>query len=270
MKSLFISLILVLSVFEASCQRIVQPANIVNGTLVNATFTGYNSPGPLATKGLIAYYKLDESSGTLYDSSTNHYDGTPVGTIIYGITGIVGKAVQGADVGVNKYATTTYNGSSNANWTISFWVNINGAAIAGYDTPLGMSDSTGANGWVINCQANYLGGGLQLVTTTNSASTSVTFTDSTFFNSTWQHVACVVSNGTMFAYTNGVLSTTATLTSNVGTSTTATFVLMHDPGHTAYKQYGFLGYLDEVGYWATNLTQTQVQYLAATNSFNSL
>ncbi len=66
MRKLIISILLSLLFISASSQirlgTIASSRRAATSTLLN---------------GLIAYWKLDEASGTLYDETTNNYDGTP-------------------------------------------------------------------------------------------------------------------------------------------------------------------------------------------------
>ena len=238
--------------------NIIRNGTWCNGTLVN----GYaNLPGALATNALIAYWKLDETSGNFIDATGHGWTATVSGPLVYGTPGIIGTSVQGTNSGATVYASTSLNRTSDTNFTFSCWVNINGAAYGNHsDCIFTMRDVSNTNGWVIEgAGAGYFyiqgvgagGGGL--------------LTAFVQTNSTWQHLAVVRSNSVGFVYTNGTLEgLISPFTPKPGP---ATAMLLND-GYTPGPGTGFSGRLDEVGYWATNLTQTQVQYLAATNPFS--
>ena len=270
MKQLFsIVLSLVLLVLSVYSQGTFLPTSIVNGTWVNGSVTAFNSPGALATNALVFYYKMNEASGSLVDSSTNYLTGYPTGSISYTQLGVVGTAIQGSR-SVTTYVTNLYSGmASNSNWTISFWMKI--GASANIEVPIAARVYSGgnANGWVIaNSSGNIGGNGMWFVSGTNGTYGTLPFTTSAFFDNTWKHVACVWSNDIVFAYTNGVLAAASSSFATVKTTSVPIYPMLMNDGFAVGTTYGWSGYLDEVGYWATNLTPAQIQYLAATNPFS--
>ncbi len=158
------------------------------------------TPG-IRDKGLIGYWKMDEASGTLYDSSGYGNNGTQSGGVAYGATGKVGNAL-GFD-GVDDYVGINHSASLDLNdiITISFWIK-----------------DTGSTGWYSNILQKMWGAstgyGIQRLTTTTqiylridtSAGINQVGGFITVLDGLWHHVAYIINRGTVTIYLDGAQS----------------------------------------------------------------
>ena len=263
MKQLFsIVLSLVLLVLSVYSQGTFLPTSIVNGTWVNGSVTAFNSPGALATNALVGYWKMDEASGNCADSSGHGWTGVPTSGMSYAQSGVIGTSINGN----GSRIATTYSGAANPNFSVSFWVKGTDAGNGSY--LLSDHNLTPNTGWAF---VNRSGGGMAFVLTQASGGNTTYTIDSTpmLFNSQWNNVVLVVSNTySFFIYTNGVIATTFS-NLNRSLATSDNLFLLGDYGYVNGFSVAYAnGTLDEIGYWATNLTPAQIQYLAATNPFS--
>jgi hypothetical protein len=94
----------------------------------NASAGNQEAPETVWDSGFEGVWHLNEDSGAVYDSTSNHYDGTPQGGVTQDATGII----NGADSfdGLDDATTTTlypYDGPR----TLEYWVNFNSLGVAG-------------------------------------------------------------------------------------------------------------------------------------------
>lgn len=170
----------------------------------------YNfAPGP------VAYWKLDEGSGNVADSSGNGNNGTATGTT--SVSGKFGKARRFSgtnDINAGNTSTLDITGAA---ITLEGWVFAyawpgggqypaifskanNSIPYGGYQLNL---DSGSGNKFTL---ALNLGGSWTTLNTTN-----------TFSTNTWYHVAGVLDSSGMKIYVNGVLDNSNSSTGNIGT-----------------------------------------------------
>lgn len=204
------------------------------------------------TDNLVAYWKMEETSGTRYDETANNNDLTDNNTVGSG-TGIIST---GADFELSN----------------SEWLNISNTAQTGLDFTGDMSfscwlsvESTSANyilgrwgtpgNWAYRFILN--GSNLYLGTSANGSST-------TFFQKAWTptlnqlyHVVFTKSGTTGTIYVDNSSLGTGTLTSTI-----------YDPnnpigiGGNGNDGYGpWDGIIDEVGLWSRALTADEVSEL---------
>ena len=234
--------------------------------MAQANFKAPAASNPTALKtSLIYYFKCDESSGDLFDAfvGAGGQRGTNYG-VSYSNAGQIGTSVGYAGTAGSgpSYTKTSYQTSTNAIFTIAFWVKGTEGSTA-YAGILGEQES-GYKGWSIDnsagstttCRFYYLTG-----------SGYSTILNIPCMSGAWTHVSCIVSNTAQFAYTNGVLFGTASNGSGMAATTSDTLKFAINP--TATGQGSFVGTLDEIGFWNRALTPAEVTFLAQTNGYNS-
>src|SRR6185295_5156244 len=116
----------------------------VSGFFVNRPVASSSSFPQAAS--LIAYYKLDESSGTRVDQTANALDLTDNGTISV-VAGKINNAVSNNNSSLmylSRSSNALYTATGGANWSIGMWLNINTAS-AGY-SPASYWNWSGNNG----------------------------------------------------------------------------------------------------------------------------
>jgi hypothetical protein len=100
-------------------RREITVTNPYNTTVENITFDVVD---PIYNEtGLIASYHLDESSGTIADSSGNDYYGTTYGNSVYGVDGKVGAAMEFD--GTNNNRVELQQSLNPSSISLSAWVN---------------------------------------------------------------------------------------------------------------------------------------------------
>ncbi len=87
-------------------------------------FTIVVTEGTLCPADMIAYWKLDETSGTTYDDFYDGHDGTCAGRCPTPTTGHVGGAQEfnGSDTGINVPADAAFDWSATDSFSIEFWM----------------------------------------------------------------------------------------------------------------------------------------------------
>lgn len=122
-----------------------------NGILLTVTAAGSGGGGGgLTNANLVAYWSMDETSGTRYDGSPNHNDLVeavgPVATTD-GVTNSAALFGAGDANYPGNYLTLAnpiVGMDLNADWTFNFWFNL-GSDYGGFDGLVRLADSTGVN-----------------------------------------------------------------------------------------------------------------------------
>jgi hypothetical protein len=222
---------------------------------------GTSSPSTAATAiaadnlaaSLIHYWKLDESSGDAADA-VGSLTLTNNNSVAFATsTGKINNGVS-LDSSSSQYFSGTLASSATANLTVALWVYIpvssmhgaffhNGSHVPGGDGyTLGVGDTT------FDDPGNHLILLLDNVAWINSGAS---------IGTGWHHVAITRGASTWKFYVDG---TAVGTTSTISPSTpTADFALGRDtsPGGTRYPN----AYLDEVGFWARELSASEVSQL---------
>ena len=154
---------------------------------------------------MVGYWKFDELSGTLADSSGNGNNGTQSGGVTYGATGKVGNGLSfdGVDDHVNV-ASISGLSTGNTVHTIEGWIKVSALPSNRAWILLLGNEGTGAHHWLINStgrtQFGVWGGGQ---------------TQSTLSVGTWTHIAITHDGTTLRSYVNGEFSQSASATFNL-------------------------------------------------------
>ena len=145
------------------------------------------------TSGLVAYWKMDDGSGTtVKDSSGNGHDGTFVGSPTW-VAGKYGGGLQGNNSGFNA----TFNFAP-TNFTVAFW--INPQVLSNWNNGIG---ANGCNwtGFLIHTTS----GGAIYVGTDGGSRIGPT-SDGIYVVNQWIHMAFTYNAGVGTLYKNGVVA----------------------------------------------------------------
>lgn len=164
-------------------------------------------------RALVAHWKLDETSGTVAtDASGFAHNGTYTGSPTLGAAAPRRFGAYFASDGkyVTAPASTLLNalGTSNADFSVTFWVKPNGTT--GGWRPLfhkGNADTQRGPGLWLNPGNNRLHFRLSTTANWNEGADAIT----NLPDSTWSHIACVKAGNKWRCYINGVLDTEFTL-----------------------------------------------------------
>jgi hypothetical protein len=207
--------------------------------------------------GLKGYWKLDEASGTRYDSTANAFDMTEFNTVGYDSAGVLnGAAVIDASYqdqglhtsGTNAQVTLAFT----ADWTLSAWVNHTNKV---YDADHILAKP----GEVYLYTANYDGYEHMYAYIYDGTSGYNTVLSHKFayilpYN-TWTHVVLQRSGPNLNLFVNGQLAETVPMTGSVQNSGEDFWIGM--------QQYGWPwnGLIDEVGCWGRGLNPIEINTL---------
>ena len=216
-----------------------------------------------ASAELVAWWKLDETSGTIaFDSSGNGYDGTLNGNPTWA-AGKLGGALQfdGSDdyvnCGTGVSFTTVGDGGTAEGYTISVWINPSNPG--GDGKIFGDIDDSG---W-------GAAGGFKLALYQTRIESDVRDSSGRFFSreatepdglalgaNTWYHVAVVYDDAgdTYTEYINGEVSRTVSVTQGVAASTAEFRIGTDTPGLSHY----FNGLLDDIRIYDSALSQQEI------------
>jgi hypothetical protein len=217
-----------------------------------ATETGYQV-GNMDMTGNVLLMHMNESSGTIEDTSGNNKDGTPSGGITHGAVGKLGSALSfdGDDdyVELGSIASGDPLMLDNTDMTISMWIK---PTLTGDDYQRLIDKSTsggGAGGYSFIVRSD----GTLLVWVDSAQYVGSTFT---LEPNVWQHVAWThLESGLPKLYVNGAeltydVQNIATIPETTANMRIGTW------NHTTGREYS--GLMDEVGVWTRALSATEV------------
>lgn len=202
--------------------------------------------------GLVAYYNMNQGSGTTAANSCTNTSGID-GTLTNGPTWtespvqFAGNALHFDQVDDRVMASLATTAASNV--TMELWINHEGGT--GTDHLLVSNGVMGTNGYAL-----YINTQRKLCVQFNAVGTWNT--NYVVPSNTWTHIALVISTTGFTVYANG-----ANVYSNTATSIapTGSFILGYN---TVAGGQPFDGMMDEVRVWNTARTQTEIQ-----NTMNS-
>ncbi len=245
-----------------------QAVNLVKGFRITAdvgnfTLTGepvnllYNAATLLS--GLVAYWKLDESSGNATDIVSSRVL-TNNGTITYS----AGKINNGSDFGSSN--TTKYFSTADAaaldfttGFTISLWFKRTGDSGTFSHLFLKPSNST----WV----SPYFVYGVRITDTdeleawanSSASGTATTSTGGSFgADGVWKHVVVRFDQTTIEIHVNGAEAATASNTASIANSAQSVVI---GTRHATDTGEWYSGMIDEIGLWNRALTLTEITRL---------
>jgi len=203
---------------------------------------------------IIAYYKLDESSGNATDT-VGGYNLTNNNTVAYASA----KINNGADFGASnstKYLSTNNNlGIDGGAISMSCWVKVTTAPSNAIHTILSQGGSSSDVQYKLEYRDN--GGTKSVRFRRDRVGTSNQGSDYAYDlgTSNYHHLVLTYDNTNLKAYINGTLVDTVACSGN-GSSSTGFFNIGRDDGSSYFS-----GLVDEVGVWNDALTAYQVRVL---------
>lgn len=240
-------------------------SNVVSGSLSGVTLS--------LVDNLVAYWKLDETSGTYYDSVyQNHL--TNVG--VSSIGGKIGNAANFNRTSTNYLWIPSYNPAfdvgTNDSFAVSMWVHLNEKSTS--PTFISKSAQASPSG---GFRIGYTSSGDRFIFTCFAGATGTTVSANNLgspSNSTWYHILAQfnATNGQLSIAINGGTADTATI-SGTYTKSTAPLVIgtWSNSGTpmSANSTYGANAYIDGVGFW-NGRTLTNTEKSALYNSGNGV
>jgi 5-hydroxyisourate hydrolase-like protein (transthyretin family) len=209
------------------------------------------------TDGIVAYYKLDETSGTTASNSvSSSYTGTANNARVFTseVAGIINTGAdftQGNDIidfGANSLGQITTSNSG----TISAWSK---GGTSGYTNTI-MSkrkDTSNYHGFFLVSNDGVTGKPAVHWTNSGGTSFSIHAIDSSTTN--WEHYVITFNNGVLYFYRNGVYQGTTTISGSTDSNLKLIFGAQRPTGDFGNNL------VDEVGIWNRSLTSDEVEDL---------
>ena len=201
--------------------------------------------GDFPSSGLVAYYKLDEASGSVIDShSTNH-------GASYGVTrGLSGKIGNGYYFGVSDYVDLNAVPLLGEEMTISFWVKPDSPA--NYARLILQGVDCGAKPYIIYFHTNTLNFGSGVVGVGNVNP----IRGAAIQNDIWSFVVCTITSS-FYAemFLNDEMRADQTYGSGAGVNGRFSLGARGVPNSPSSF---FKGSIDEVGMWNRILTRQEI------------
>ena len=208
------------------------------------------------TTNLVAYYKLDESSGNPADATGNGYTLTNINTATFS-AGLINNGIDCGNDGTTRGASISNNLGTTANGakSISFWVKMNSEPSSQFNYIVQLNHTTTSTSFSIDYDDS---GGtkhirLEKYCSGNSDDVQVTY-NVTLGTSTWHHIVGTTDGTTLTLYLDGVsVNTGSDFTASGSGSYTDVFQI----GNSNTSHFK----VDEVGVWNRALSSTEVSQL---------
>ena len=219
------------------------------------------------TDNLVAYYKLDESSGDASDATGNGYTLTNTNTVGYA-SALINNGADFGTANTNKVLTRASNlGITNGACSISMWVKLRTEIASGTYGFIQKSNATNHVAYIISYE--YNGGTRRLAFNRQRQNTSNNYVNytTTLGTSNWSHIVLTYDGTTLTGYLNGT-SVGAPLSTSGGGAGGGDNTI--DIGHANEQQNPSYSsfYADEVGIWSRALTSGEVTSLYNSGSGN--
>jgi hypothetical protein len=205
---------------------------------------------------LLAYYKLDETSGTTAEDSHGDNDGTANNARVFtaesgGILGTNGADfTQGNDT-IN--VGSSFNFAYNSDFTISFWMKPTSHSTYQFI----LSNIPASNTGLFVYGFDLFNSVPRFLTTLGGSANFVATGDNSITSTSYHHVVGVYSNKAMSIYVDGTLDGTGTYDRTSGTTPSSNLIFGQRGTLASYYD----GLLDEVGIWSRALTAEEVSEL---------
>jgi len=236
--------------FSASAE-VSGGATLTNVTLYNNISGTWEANGTTDlnsfdwTDDIVAYYKLDETSGTNVIDSTDNINGTNVGTATINVTGKINTAYDFD--GTSDYINANQNINANTNiYTLSSWINFDSLDAALFSSDESNSEPRGI-------QMASFGDGSVGIYSGNVQYTSATGLITT---NNWYYITYILNGTNSKIYVNGqnVLNASATF-NNVNKA------LLIGQRSTSIPSGFVNGKMDEISIFSKALTSDEVKTL---------
>ena len=210
---------------------------------------------------IVAYWKLDESSGNAADSVAS-YDLTNINTVGYS-SALINNGADYGTANTNKYLTINDAlGIDGGSITISAWVKMRTEISTGEQRFFSQQNSNSKTGYFVGYA--YNGGTRRLVfyRSKNWVGTAVAYYEITLGTSDFCHIVLTYDGTNLGGYVNNVAITPVSASgsgTNAGVSSVA-IGATRDPGEGTVALHSST-IIDEVGLWSRALTSAEVTAL---------
>lgn len=225
--------------------------NSTSNNVAIITVSALGLIGQTTESGLAGYWPMDEGGGTsTYDASGNNN----VGALTNGPVWIAGKtgwalSLDGVNDSVNAGNSATLGMPNNI--TVAFWVNA--PVNSGYQRMISKNNQS-SQGWEIQNSPNSANVAVRIDT---SSSTNQLFYIYNVINSTWHHVAFVISGASVARYVDGVLQSSSAYAVGGGVGNSTNLIIGGDfTGGSCFNEK-----IDDVRVYNRALSATEIKNL---------
>jgi hypothetical protein len=222
----------------------------------------------------IAYWRLNETNGTIAHDSWGGHDGQYTNAIL-GVSGyntndpdfaVAVGVLNGTDSYVGNIQGIDFSTfANNATFSIEAWVN-GGTQIAGAGI---VTYGYGSGGEQFNLDTGSGGAHAFRFSVRDANNFAHNANGNIAPNSTWQHVVgvCDESHGVMYLYVNGVQNAVTNISNGIQMGTSPISIGSRQPDFRSTYTANFTGSIDEVAIYNHALSAAQVQnhFIAGTN-----
>lgn len=237
---------------SATTLALIEPIGVADSGATGTATTGYVQT--IQADGPLAYYRLDEATGTIADDiSGNMNQGTLHGTITLGVTGLL---TSGGDTAMTFDGTTGYislptslipTGSGHA-WSLECWCRVTSLPGSTWNSMVNMG--TISAGTLAGIYINNTGGTVTFAVGTGSVNI---FSSTHVATNTTYHVVGTYDGTNIRLYVNGSLvAGPSAVTVNLGT----TYASIGADSSPAQEFFG--GTIDEAAFYNYALSSGQV------------
>jgi hypothetical protein len=209
--------------------------------------------------GLVAYWKMDEASGSRLDSTANHLDLAVGGSGISSVAGIIGNCVSLPNLAYLSEASSASLQLGSSSFTIGVWAQL--SAVLATQVIVSKNDGStvaGSEYWL----GFVAGDNLFEFVVYSGSSTSYTVKASTFGTpaiDTWYYIVATYNSSAQtisISVNNGAANVTSSVTGAINATSTE-FDVGTNAAHTAIIK----GFVDELACWSRILTGTETTRL---------
>jgi len=231
-----------------------------DGIRLYARSREFITPAEPNNAGLVGHWKFEEASGTLFDQSDNHNDGTSFQGVLYQQTGRVGYAL-GFD-GIDDYVVVGTTGTPTDTFSFGGWLKTSATHEIDGESISGTVGTAGQRYAFDPAHGGDADGGAGLSVGTNgilvyehgSSYMPATAVYQADIGNDWNHIMIVYDNKQPTIYLNGLA---------VRTGLTSPRAVVNAPIQFGGMNYGFFeGLLDEVRIYDYALSLGEVGWLA--------
>jgi uncharacterized repeat protein (TIGR01451 family) len=215
--------------------------------------------GTLCPTDMLAFWKLDETSGTTYGDFYNGHDGHCAGVCPVPASGRLngGQAFDGSSTGIDVPADQDFDWGLTDSFSIAFWMQTDSASTcAGNEVIIGRDDSTTDLHWWAGCSD----GGLATFYLVDKSGTTASVTGGTVTDGAWHHVVAIrdADENEIRIYVDGATGnpTAVTYTDSFDSSTAALNIGWIDLSSGFHR---FDGIVDEVALYDRALSTAEIQ-----------
>jgi uncharacterized repeat protein (TIGR01451 family) len=217
------------------------------------------SEGTICPADMVAYWRLDETSGITYDDFYDGHDGTCGGQCPTPATGYVngGQEFNGSNTEINVPVDEAFDWGPTDSFSIEFWMQTDSASTcAGNEVIVGRDDSSTQLHWWTGC---WDGGQPAFYLVDVSGTTAWVTGTTDLADGSWHHVVAVrdANANEIRIYVDGFEenSTIATYAYGFGSATAALNIGWIDLAHGFY----FNGIVDEVAVYNKALSEDEIE-----------